>query len=187
MFKVILSVNLKCFISEQPAIFTEIKKELCYVAQDYAKEVQTEAVSLNKKYSLPDGQVITIGIERLRCGEGLLQPSLIGKDLPGIHTVTQECINKCGAENAKNLFANVVLCGGSTLFPGIADRMQREMTTLAPSSVRRVKVFAKPNRQILAWVGGSVIGALPSFKHMWIARQEYDEFGPCMVHQKCFM
>ena len=182
-----LSVSLYCLFSDQTAIFTEIKKELCYVAQDYANEVQAGSPSLDKKYSLPDGQVITIGIERLRCAEGLFQPSMIGKDLPGIHTVTQECINRCGAENAKNLFANVVLCGGSTLFPGIADRMQREMTALAPSSVRRVKVFAKPNRQISAWVGGSVVGALPTFKHMWIARQEYDEFGSCMVHRKCFM
>lgn len=76
-------------------------------------------------------------------------------------------------------------CGGSSMYPGLSDRMQKEITALAPSSMN-VKVIAPPERKYSTWIGGSIIASLSTFQQMWISKQEYDESGPSIVHRKCF-
>merc|ERR1711955_167570 len=73
-----------------------------------------------KTYELPDGQVITVGNERFRCPEALFQPQFLGLESVGIHETTYNSIMKCDVDIRKDLYANVVLSGGSTMYPGIA-------------------------------------------------------------------
>ena len=47
-----------------------------------------------------------------------------------------QSIFNCDLDIRRELYGNVVLSGGTTMFPGIADRMQKELTALAPSSVK---------------------------------------------------
>ena len=83
------------------------------------------------------------------------------------------------------LYVNTVLSGGSTMYPGIADRMQKEMVALAPSTMK-IKIIAPPERKFSVWIGGSILASLSTFQQMWISKQEYDESGPSIVHRKCF-
>ena len=70
------------------------------------------------------------------------------------------------------------------MFPGIGDRMQKELVALAPSTMK-IKIIAPPERKYSVWIGGSILASLSTFQQMWISKEEYDESGPSIVHRKC--
>merc|ERR1711900_93057 len=103
----------------------------------------------------------------------------------GIDATVFDSIIKCDIDIRKDLYANVVMSGGTTMFKGIGERMTKELTALAPSTMK-IKVVAPPERKYSVWIGGSILSSLSTFQQMWISKTEYDESGPTIVHRKCF-
>ena len=72
------------------------------------------------------------------------------------------------------------------MFPGIADRMSKELTDLSPTSIK-VKIVAPPERKYTVWIGGSILASLSTFQNLWCSKQEYDACGSDIVHRSMYL
>ena len=110
--------------------------------------------------------------------------TLIGKESKGVDEYLFDTIMTCDIDLRKDLFANIVMSGGTTMYQGLSERLQKELTRLTPPSTQ-VRVIAPPERKYSVWIGGSILTSLNTFQERWITRADYDECGPEIVHQKC--
>ena len=113
-----------------------MKEKYCYVALDFDRELKAAGESSYE----------------FRCPEALFQPSFVGKRASGLHDMTFQSITKCDVDIRKDLYSNVVLSGSPPMFTGFSERMTKELTALAPSTMK-AKVVAPPERHLLGqWV-----------------------------------
>jgi len=168
-------------------IVRDVKEQLSYVALDYQQELAKfeNSDAGEAEYDLPDGSKMTIGAERFRCAELLFKPNFIGSEITGIHETTFNSIQKCDIDIRKDLYSNIVLSGGTTMFPGIEERLTQEITKLAPKAAK-IKVKAPAERKFSVWIGGSILSSLTTFESMWVLKDEYEDAGANIVHRKCF-
>ncbi|VDM04795.1 unnamed protein product [Schistocephalus solidus] len=185
--KILAEGGVNLSTSAERALAVDIKEKCCYVAGDFKQE-KTAADSgsiIKKEYEMPDGTMITIGSECFRCPEALFQPSLLDKQCAGIHECTYQSISHSDIDIRKDLYGNIFLCGGNTMYSGFAERMNKEITALAPSS-KIVNIIASADRKNAPWVGGSILTSISTFQDNWISKAEYADVGPNIVHRKCF-
>jgi len=171
--------------SSEKEIVRDIKEQLCYVSLDFEQDLAAaeQNADVEAEFILPDGQPITIGAERFRAPEALFQPNLLGREQEGIHKLVFDSIAKCDLDIKGDMYRNIVLSGGSTMYKGIEDRMLQEISNLAPSTVA-AQIVAPPERKYSVWIGGSILGSLATFEEMWITKAEYEESGVSIVHRK---
>ena len=169
----------------------QIKEKLCYVSYDLTFDLKlaTETTTLVETYELPDGRVITVGSERFEAPECLFQPNLVDVEQPGVGEMLFNTIQAANVEVRASLFKAIVLSGGSSMYPGMPTRLEKELKQLWLTRVLhgdatrlekfKVKVEDPPRRKHMVFIGGAVLANIMADKdHMWISRQEWEEQGP---------
>jgi actin-related protein len=133
---------------------------------------------------MPDNEVVWVDIERFQCPEVLFKPSLLRLHESGIHEKILDSIMKIDEKiRDNNFYSNIVLSGGTSMFGGLINRLEKELVNLAPVKAK-IKIITP--EKYSAWIGGSTLGSLTTFQDMWVSKAEYDEIGPEIINRKCF-
>lgn len=149
-------------------ILDEMKCECCEV-------IKYPNLSPNEKqYTLPDGNIITMKSKSVAAPYVLFDPSLIGSEEMGVAECVIQSIMKADIDLRRSLFNSIVLSGGSTLFKGFGKQLLEDITEKAPPKIG-IRISVPPKRQISAWVGGSLLASLPSFKDQWYTKEQYND------------
>jgi actin-related protein 2 len=168
----------------------EIKEKLCYSAYNIEQErkLALETAVLVEKYTLPDGRIINVGRERFEACEALFTPSLLDDESPGLADMVFDCIMAGDIDCREEYFKHIVLSGGSTMYPGLPSRLERDikmryLNDVLKGDKKRLSKFKlriedPPRRKHMVFLGASVLGDIMKDRdEWWISKSRYDEEG----------
>lgn len=171
-------------VSSDRFLAQNIKESICYVVDDYKTEREKSKTSdkFNYQYEFPDGNQVAINELRFKVPEFLFKPKLWGFEFTGITDLINETIAKADPNIRNDLYSNIILTGGNTLFKGFPERLQAELSKTNPSV--NVKVVAEKDRQFSAWKAASQKSKSSEFKSLLISKHEFQEKGVEVI-KKC--
>ena len=110
----------------------EMKEKLCFLSYDLDldKKLAEETTTLVESYTLPDGRVIKVGSERFEAPECMFQPHLVDVEQPGVAELLFNTIQSAAVDTRTELYKHIVLSGGSSMYPGLPSRLEKEMKQL---------------------------------------------------------
>lgn len=110
---------------------------------------------------------------------------LAGKEMKSFPELVYNSIMLSDVDIRRSLYENIVLSGGTTMYPGLSERLGKELVKMVPAAMK-VKVVSAEERKYSVWIGGSILSSLSTFQSSWVTKKEYEETGPQIVHRKCF-
>ncbi|KAH9496313.1 actin [Bulinus truncatus] len=178
----LLENNYKFSSGTEQWLVRYIMEQSCYVAIDYNQEldwcktkpdIHKTSINLSKFY-LPDGsyQSVQHDISRFKSPEGFFNTDLWELDYPTIQKLIHQAIQSCPMDNRRHMWRAIYLSGGVTMLPGFPERLEKELTKLAPPGVP-VEVHAAPQRYHCAFIGAAAVSLMPQFEQMSISREEW--------------
>lgn len=167
-----------------------LKENLCYIGYDIEMEqrLALETTVLVETYTLPDGRIIKVGGERFEAPEALFQPHLINVEGQGIAELVFSTIQAADIDMRSVLYKHIVLSGGSTMYPGLPSRLEREIKQLYLERVLKndnnkfskfkIRIEDPPGRKDMVFVGGAVLANVSKDRdNFWMSKLEYQEQG----------
>jgi len=175
----------------------QIKEKLCFVGYDLEveKRLALETTTLNTSYTLPDGRVIKMSMERYEAPEVLFNPHLIDEEKPGMQHLLFNMIQEADVDLRPSFYQHIVLSGGSTMFPGLPSRLEKEMKELYLEKVLKgdksrlskfkLRIEDPPRRKHMVFLGGSVLADIMKDRpEFWISQKEWKEQGERIIGKK---
>ena len=167
-------------------VLRHMKENAWYISYNIERDrkLARETCVVNLDYRLPDKKKIVIGRERFEAPECLFNPGIIDIEKPGIPEMIFDTIISCPMDNRAVLYNNIVLSGGSTMFPGYPTRVDKDLNQIFKDKVMKgkdyehsIKINIKDSfrRKHSVFAGGSVLAGIPALD--WISKADYDEKG----------
>ncbi|ESS66095.1 putative actin-related protein 2 [Trypanosoma cruzi] len=174
-----------------------MKERFCYAAVDskLEKQLALETTVLEQTFLLPDGSSCSIGQERFEATEALFQPHLIDVECDGLSTQLWNCIQAAEIDVRAQLYSHVVLSGGSTMFPGLPSRIEKDMRAMFLEKALKgdrsrlghfkLQIEDPPRRKYMVFLGGATLAALTVDQpEMWLTQAEWQEGGVSAVRAR---
>jgi len=150
---------------------------------------------LVESYTLPDGRTIKVGSERFEAPECLFQPHLVDIEQPGMAELLFQTIQSGAVDTRAELYKHIVLSGGSSMYPGLPSRLEKEMKQLYLTRVLngdasrlskfKIRIEDPPRRKHMVFLGGAVLAdIMKGRQEFWITRDEWYELGPQRALEK---
>mmetsp|Transcript_8173 Transcript_8173/g.10010 ORF Transcript_8173/g.10010 Transcript_8173/m.10010 type:complete len:405 (-) Transcript_8173:30-1244(-) len=175
-----------------------VKERSCYTAYDLERErtLVRETTSTLEKVVLPDGKVVRIERERFEAPECLFHPGVLGLEDAGLGKAVFSCVMEADIDCRLDYFKKIVLAGGSTMFPGLPNRLEKEirrhyLDLVLKGDANRMKklkigIEDPPFRTHLVFLGASVLGNLMKEKDsFWMTKEYYEDVGAERAFSKC--
>jgi actin-related protein len=170
--------------SAEYQIVSDIKEQLCFACPtNMIENIKKNSEFEKENYFLPDGNVIKLGEERILPPEILYNPELNGMEFPSFQNMILNSINKVDMELRPKLYESILLSGGNTSIKGTANKVYSEFKKLISQNMK-IKIHSPKNPYLLCWIGGNIISGLEIFKKMWITKEEWNDIGENIVHDK---
>ena len=170
------------FTEKDKLLIKSIKEEVCYVAENYDNE---KPYIKPYSYTLPDGTIIVIKEQRIKCPELIFSPTKLNQGKEGIAEVCNNVIQKCDDDIRRDLYSNIILSGGNTKFKGFKKRFSLEFKELVPI-YRTFEVSDVEDKIKAVWEGAKLISKFIKKESSWVTKQEYEENGERIIHSKFF-
>ena len=196
-------IDSKYLNASRLAVVRELKHEVCRMSGTPLSSVTGYAnwnLTLQGEGSsapsiLPDGTKVDLAPFHQVLPELLFDPIPITaiphlahvlNGFNGIGVSALECIANCDIDARKAISSDVILCGGSSLFANMPERLlkglqnpdQPKGSPLIP--IPKPKVTATPvsvDRISTSWLGCSIVASCGTFQQLWISRRQYEEEG----------
>jgi actin-related protein len=169
-------------------------KETCLITNDEPLKYDAEKdefipTSVNQEltYDLPDKKTINLSQDRNLIIERVFNPVKEYPEFLGYHQMVNNAISQADLEIKKELYSNIFLCGGNTLFTGFPERFQKQIINTNKQTFK-IKIITHPSnteRKFSAWIGGSILSSLASFHQLWLSQAEFEEHGASIIERKC--
>jgi actin-related protein 3 len=183
----------------------EIKEQFCYVCRNMDSEVKHYNDPGSEKFRLYEGKGkttgtplrIQVGTERFLGPEVFFSPGKLTKDWDRpLDECVDSTIQSCPIDLRRDLYSNIVLSGGTTLFKNFHKRLGDELQVRVDDRLRRYKeaygkepapITCKINspgtQRYAVWYGASIFASSDAFKNVYHSREQYLEHGPSIARR----
>ena len=179
-------------------LVNKMKEKMCFVAPDveWSNEKLNNGEYEAKSFQLPDGSSIILGHEMFKAPEILFDPSQLQHTattsrrstncLSGIPEMIKKCVSSCESDGARAILcSSILISGGNSMIRGFNERIFPTVHNMFPEQMR-VRTICTPERRFSTWIGGAILASLShNNNNTWIDREDYDEYGPSVVHRLC--
>lgn len=171
------------YLSSQYRDLTRATEKFAFVSGSFCDDELKPESEFERPFTLSDGTQLTVGRARYRAAEVLFKPSLAGLETMSLTENILACIRRCDPSIRSQLSWNIILSGGYAAMPGLQERLSADIKRIEPNFEHATRIRTHPHPTYSAWAGAQLLTQSPTFTQESMSMEEYDEYGPSLVHR----